>query len=142
MKAKTSNTLFLGALAMSAAALGLLAAPASADAVADAPVPTCVDGICYRLPASDVDAPLRLEPVDDVPISADTRIESVPFQPARPTLGFDLGNAGDMDAFIGSVDRRTDSGAPDLLGDDARIPTNFEIEPVRSVAGLGLRSTF
>ena len=138
MKAKTSNTLFLGALAVSAAALGLLAAPAAADPVVD--VQTCVDGVCYQLPA--IDAPLLLAPVDAVPMPADYLIESVPFQPAGPTLGFELGNAGDMDAFIGSVDRRTDSGAPDLLDDDARIPTNFEIEPVRSVAGLGLRSTF
>ena len=138
MKAKTSNTLFLGALAVSAAALGLLAAPASADPVVD--VPTCIDGVCYQLPA--MDAPLLLAPVDAVPMPADYLIESVPFQPAGPTLGFELGSRGDMDAFIGSVDRRTDSGAPDLLDDDARIPTNFEIEPVRSVAGLGLRSTF
>ena len=138
MKAKTSNTLFLGALAVSAAALGLLAAPASADPVVD--VPTCVEGVCYQLPAED--APLVLAPADAVSIPADYRIESTPFQPADPTRGFDLGGRGDIDAFFGSVDRQTDSGAPGLLDDDARIPTNFEIEPVRSVAGLGLRSTF
>ena len=146
MNSKTSNTIFLGALALSAAVLGLVAAPAAAS---EAPAVTCVDSMCYALPNTD---PILIAPLDPATLvgtsgTADHGIEAAPYRPADPTLGFELGTVAvgerdSVDAFIGSVDRRTDSGVPELLGDDARIPTNFQIEPVRSVAGLGLRSTF
>ena len=142
MNTQTSNALFLGGIVASIALVSVMATPAYASDVAelaaDAPAQTCVSGVCYALPPQPV-VELATVSMDDAPAVV---LRGPAYRPPGDMLGFMLGDNGSTQTLLGRMDRTATSPADGLLDDTARIPTNFEIEPVRSVAGFGLRSTF
>ena len=141
MKAQTSNALFLGGIVASIALVSVIATPAYATDVATeaaAPVETCISGVCYALPSEPV-LELATVEMDDAPA---VLLRGPAYRPSDDMLGFVMSDRGSTQTLLGKMDRRITAPADDLIGGSARIPTNFEIEPVRSVAGFGLRSTF